>query len=122
MSLIDLLLEDHNEVKRLFTEIAGAKGERRERLFDELRENLIRHEVAEEEIVRPLTKKNVPSGGTVADDRISEESKAEEVLKEMEKTELSSPEWEQLFERLRRDVLTHAENEETIEFPALRSH
>lgn len=121
MTLIDLLLEDHQTVKALFTEISTATGERRTELFDTLRENLVRHEVAEEEIVRPLTKSYLEDGDAVANERIAEESKAEEVLKKMEKAEVGSPEWEQLFQQLRSDVLEHAEKEETIEFRQLQA-
>jgi hemerythrin superfamily protein len=122
MTLIDLLLEDHQAVRTLFTEIATATGERRTELFDTLRENLVRHEVAEEEIVRPLTKSSVPDGERIAEERISEESKAEAILRQMEKAEVGSPEWERLFATLRTDVLEHAEMEETREFPQLQAH
>ncbi|HET9092272.1 MAG TPA: hemerythrin domain-containing protein [Acidimicrobiales bacterium] len=122
MNLIDELLEDHATVRRLFTEIAAAPVERREELFDSLREELIRHEVAEEEIVRPLTKQSVPGGEHIASERIAEESEAEKVLKEMEKSEVGTPAWEQLFETLRLSVLEHAEREESTEFPRLQAH
>lgn len=120
MTLIDLLLEDHETVKRLFTEISTASGDHKIELFDTLRENLVRHEVAEEEIVRPLTKSYLEDGDAVANDRIAEESKAEEVLKKLEKSEFGSPEWERMFQELQADVLEHAEKEETLEFPQLK--
>lgn len=122
MNLIDALIEDHQNVKRLFSEVATAKGTSRVALFDELRENLIRHEVAEEEIVRPLTKRSVPDGEKIAEERISEESEAEKLLATMEKEEVGSTEWESHFEALRKAVLEHAEREETTEFPSLRSN
>jgi hemerythrin superfamily protein len=122
MTLIDLLLEDHQTVRRLFTEIATATGDRRAELFDTLRETLVRHEVAEEEIVRPLTKSSVPGGKQLMEERISEESKAEGILRQMEKAKVGSSEWEDLFETLRTGVLEHAEMEETREFPQLQAH
>jgi hypothetical protein len=122
MNLIDEILQDHESTKRLFTAIAVATGEERIRLFDELRENLIRHEVAEEEIVRPMTKKSVPGGEEIADQRIAEESEAEGILRQMEKADVGSDDWNVLFERLRSGVLEHAQHEETLELPQLRMH
>ncbi len=121
MDLIDALLEDHETVKALFTRIATAKGQQQVELFGELRENLVRHEVAEEEIVRPLTRSTLVDGESIAEHRIGEEAKAEETLKQMEKSEVGSTEWLSLFEMLRTAVLEHAEKEETIEFPGLRA-
>lgn len=121
MDLIDALLEDHATVKRLFSRIATASGEEKAELFNTLREDLVRHEVAEEEIVRPLTRSSLADGESIASNRIAEESEAEETLKKMEKSEVGSPEWEELLATLQAAVLAHAEKEESIEFPGLRS-
>ena len=122
MNLIDALLEDHRAVERLFGDVSTATGVRREEMFAALRENLVRHEVAEEEIVRPLTKSSFEGGPQVAQERSAEESEAEKLLKQMEKEEVGSAEWVRLFGALRSGVLEHAEKEETLEFPRLRSN
>lgn len=121
MDVLELLLEDHQRVKELFSRIAAETGSARQQLFDTLRESLVRHEVAEEEILRPLTKSSLADGEAIAARRIAEESEAEETLKKMEKSEIGSAEWEALFLELRGAVLEHAEKEETIEFPGLRA-
>jgi iron-sulfur cluster repair protein YtfE (RIC family) len=119
MELIDAILRDHEQVRALFERVASATGKRREDAFDKLRAELIRHEVAEEQIVRPLTRRFVPNGKRTADARVKEEGEAEKVLKKMEKVEFASPQWERDFERLWNKVLQHAEKEETVEFPRL---
>jgi iron-sulfur cluster repair protein YtfE (RIC family) len=121
-NLVDALVEDHKEVKQLFSAMETATGEHRRDLFDQLREQLVRHEVAEEEIVRPLTRKYVPGGDMIADARIAEESAAERLLKVLEKTSFDSAEWNRDLAELRNSVLLHAAEEESDEFPLLRQH
>lgn len=120
MDLIDAVQKDHDEVKALFARVASGTGKRREAAFARLRGELIRHEVAEEEIVHPLTKACAGNGKRVAKARVHEEEKAEDLLKKMEKVEMGSGQWERMFERLRAAVLQHADKEETVEHPRLR--
>jgi hemerythrin superfamily protein len=122
MDLVAALLEDHEEVRALFEKVITSTGPQREAMFGELRAELVRHEVAEEEIVRPLTKRYAPDGERIADARVREESEAEGLLKELEKLDIASREWEGLFGKLRTAVLDHAEKEETVEFPKLQGN
>lgn len=119
MDLIDAVQKDHDAVKLLFERVAKATGKRREDAFARLRGELIRHEVAEEEIVHPLTKSCASNGKRIGDARIREESDAERLLKRLEDAEFGSAQWDRLFQRLHAAVLEHAEKEETIEHPRL---
>lgn len=121
-NLIDLLLADHAKVRALFDSLATATGSERESLFAELRQDLVQHEVAEEEIVRPLTRQSVPQGGAIADARVDEEAHAETLLAKLEKADVGSGDWDELLAELRKGVLAHAEREEDEEFPALRAN
>jgi len=121
MELVAALLEDHEEIRNLFDKVAAGTGARRKDRFDQLREQLVRHEVAEEAIVRPLTKRYAADGERVAHARVNEESNAEAILKEMEGTEMGSARWDRLFERLHTAVLRHADKEESVEFPRLQA-
>ena len=80
--IIQELRQDHEEVRRMFSKLENAQGETRRDLFHELVGELIRHEVAEEEILRPVSKKD--AGEAIANARLKEESEAEALLKEME--------------------------------------
>lgn len=120
MDLIDAIRKDHDTVRALFERVADGTGKRRVDAFSRLRAELIRHEVAEEEIVRPLTKSFASNGARIASARVHEEEQAEELLKKMEKEEVGSQAWERMFARLRTAVLEHAEKEETVEHPRLR--
>jgi iron-sulfur cluster repair protein YtfE (RIC family) len=98
-------------------EIQSASAEQRKELFGRLVGELVRHEVAEEEILRPVSRK--VAGEEIAKARIQEESEAEELLKEMEKLDPASAEFEQKFGKLRTEVERHASAEETEEFPKI---
>lgn len=113
--IIDALRHDHDEVREMFRQIETASGEKRRDLFHQLLSELVRHEVAEEEILRPVSKQH--AGAAIADARIKEESEAEELLKEMEKLDTGSQEFDNKLAKLRREVERHAEAEETKEFP-----
>src|ERR1700739_368955 len=99
----------------MFAQLETATGEQRRDLFHQLVSELIRHEVAEEEILRPVSKRD--AGEEIANARIHEESQAEELLKEMESLDTDSPEFAAKLATLRHEVERHAEAEETQEFP-----
>ncbi|HEX4864038.1 MAG TPA: hemerythrin domain-containing protein [Acidimicrobiales bacterium] len=113
--IIEALRSDHDEVREMFGRLEEATGTKRKELFQRLLSELVRHEVAEEEILRPVSKRD--AGKAIANARIKEESQAEELLKEMEKLDTSSAEFSAKLAKLRREVESHAEAEETKEFP-----
>lgn len=115
--IIEALCEDHEEVKKLFTQVDTATGDRKKELFQHLVAEIVRHEVAEEEILRPISQRD--AGKAIAQARMKEEHEAEELLKEMESLDPSTPEFEQKFTKLRTAVERHAEAEETKEFPRI---
>jgi hemerythrin superfamily protein len=113
--IIEALRHDHQEVREMFVRLEAATGERRRELFQQLVAELVRHEVAEEEILRPVSKRD--AGQAIANARIKEESQAEELLKDMENLDPGSAEFTANLAKLRRDVERHAEAEESKEFP-----
>ena len=119
--VIEFLVNQHQQVKGLMADVLASTGEERQRYFDTVREMLARHETAEEMIVRPLTKK-APGGDQIAQGRMDEENEAKEVLADLEKVDVNSPEFRTMFTTFRDSVLEHAEHEETQEFPLLRQN
>ncbi len=113
--IIDALRHDHDEVREMFARLDASTGEERGELFQQLLSELVRHEVAEEEILRPVSKRD--AGEAIANARIKEESQAEELLKQMEKLDPGSAAFTSKLAKLRREVERHAEAEETKEFP-----
>jgi hemerythrin superfamily protein len=115
--IIEALCQDHNEVRDLLERVENATGQGKRELFEQLVAELIRHEVAEEEILRPVSQRD--AGRAIAQARMKEEHAAEEVLKDLEKLDPSSSEFATKFSKLRTAVERHAEAEETKEFPRI---
>jgi hemerythrin superfamily protein len=116
--VVHFLKAQHERIKSLFAEVLDSKGEDREELFVQLRRLLAVHETAEEEIVHPRARKLADAEQVVAA-RLEEEHKAKETLRELEKLDVDSAEFDGMFRTLQQDVLAHAEAEEQEEFAAL---
>jgi hemerythrin superfamily protein len=120
--IVDVLVDEHIEIRRLFDEVEHARGTEREDRFRHLVAQLAGHEAAEEALVHPVLRDDVPGGAAVAAQILDEESSAERLLAELTHQDLSSPEFETGLRRLRSEVVTHAEHEEREEFTRLRDH
>ena len=118
--VIDLLLADHEEAKALLERFHATEPSERAAYFYEVVNTLVRHEVAEERVVYPITRHAVPGGEQEAKARIAEQSAIEKLLVEMEKLDASSEEFATQFGTLRRAVLDHAGAEEATTFPLLK--
>jgi len=109
--LVPLLLANHEEAKSRLQRVEQAAASKRDEAFCELTYALVRHEVAEEEVVYPAVRRYVDGGDDLADMRIAEQSKAEDLLAEMEKVGVGSPQFPAMFTTLRSEVLAHAQAE-----------
>lgn len=118
-SIVAVLLEQHADIRDLFQQAARAHGDARQRAFDQLRELLAVHETGEEIVVRPISKR--ADDGAVARARNDEEKKAASALAEMEKLDISSPEFSAKLAELEQAVSDHADAEEREEFPFILS-
>ncbi|MTE21797.1 hemerythrin domain-containing protein [Streptomyces sp. TRM43335] len=115
-NVVALLMRQHGEIRNLFDEVEAAEGDARRDAFHRLTRMLAVHETAEEEVVHPYARRAVDGGEGVVEDRLAEEKKAKEVLKEMEDMDPADPEFMPRLEALRHDVESHARAEERYEF------
>jgi hemerythrin superfamily protein len=113
--VIRVLLEQHARIRDLFKDVKNATGQHKQDAFDELRALLAVHETAEEMVLRPVSKD--VAGEAVVDARNHEEEEATKVLKELERMDITSTEFDSTLASLERSVTEHAENEEKQEFP-----
>lgn len=120
--IIDLLLEDHAEIRRLFAAMEDTPTGQREELMERIVAQLAGHEAAEEALVHSTLRQEIPGGEAIAASVLEEESQAEQLLADMEHMDVGSPEFRSAFTRLEQDVLNHAAHEEREEFPRLRDH
>jgi hemerythrin superfamily protein len=119
---VELLIHQHEEIRRLFQEVDKKKGAARTEAFERLCRFLAVHETAEEEVVHPVARRSLDNGDKVIDARLEEENEAKKMLQALEKMGPSAQGFDVLFAEFRTAVLEHAEHEESEEFPELRTH
>ncbi|HME50385.1 hemerythrin domain-containing protein [Mycobacterium sp.] len=118
--VVAFLKEQHNRIKELFSETINAPDkDKRERAFFELRSLLAVHETAEEMIVHPKARHEIDSGEAIVDARLHEENQAKQQLQKIESLNIDSNEFRNALIALQRDVVNHAEHEESEEFDKL---
>jgi hypothetical protein len=117
--VITILLEQHQRIRELFTDVTRAGGSRKQLAFDELRILLAVHETAEEMVLRPVSCQD--AGAAVAGARNQEEREATRMLAVLEAMGVSSAEFDRTFAEFEQAVLDHAEREEQEEFPPVRA-
>ncbi len=113
----EVLHQQHENVKQLFSQLVDARGDARQELFDCLRATLAVHETAEEIVVYPEVRQL--GGDDVADARVAEESEAKQVLADLEKMGAGDPGFGAKIQELQKAVTQHAESEESTVFPLL---
>jgi Hemerythrin HHE cation binding domain len=119
--VVDVVLEDHQRIRELFTEFGTAKPDQRTPLWETIVRTLAVHETAEEEIVHPQVRREVDGGSDIVAARRREEDEAKKVLARLEKIGPNDPSFETEFTAFRHDVLRHADREEHDELPQLRA-
>ncbi|MEU6079413.1 hemerythrin domain-containing protein [Streptomyces sp. NPDC047108] len=116
------LSTDHREVDTLFDEIdRTASAEERKRLVDQLTIELVRHSVAEEMYLYPAVREQLAGGDALADKEIADHAEVEELLKALEVRPVDDQEFDRLIARLKAEVTSHVQDEETRLFPRLRA-
>jgi hemerythrin superfamily protein len=118
--VVDLLIEQHGQIRKLFAELGVASGENKQRLFYDLVRLLAIHESAEEQIVHPAARRKLGNGDPIVSARLSEENKAKHALAELYDLGVDHPDFDVRLRHLADDVLRHATAEETEEFAQMR--
>ncbi|MEU4800292.1 hemerythrin domain-containing protein [Streptomyces sp. NPDC023327] len=118
--VVSLLTRQHGDIRNLFDEVEQTKGDERRDAFHRLVRLLAVHETAEEEVVHPFARRNLPGGEQVAKDRLAEERAAKETLAALDGLDTDDPKFMPQLLKLRRDVQEHARAEERYEFSHLR--
>jgi hemerythrin superfamily protein len=120
VDVVDLLLTQHARIEEQFLLVIAGSGADREAAFNDLVRLLTLHETAEQEVVHPLSR-SIPDGEGIVDDRLQEESQANEMLSALVDADVHSAGFDAALLVLRTAVLTHARHEERYEFPQLRA-
>jgi iron-sulfur cluster repair protein YtfE (RIC family) len=119
MDAFSLLKQDHEHVKKLFTQLSDTtEGARktRQRGFEKLKHELEVHAQIEEEIFYPALK-NDPATKDLVKEAIHEHQEARQMLEKMSGVPEDSEEWTELLEELKASVEHHVQEEEEDLFP-----
>jgi hypothetical protein len=115
---VDILVDQHREMKSLLERLTSRSEPDREQLFWEFVRLMAVHESAEELMVHPAARR-IPGGSPVVDSRLREESEAKRDLAMLCGLGVHHPEFHERIQLLASAVITHAQAEEAEEFPAL---
>lgn len=118
--VIDVLVDQHEQIKRSLTEVETAVGEAKAVAFLELETLLYVHESGEQQVVHPVTREEAGEAG-LADALEREERECDAMLAQLRDLDVSHPDFGRTFTGLRKVVLKHVQEEEDEEFPRLRA-
>lgn len=121
--VVSILTTDHREMMELIDQIERSSdaGQRRD-LADTLIAEVMRHAVAEEMYVYPAMEKHIPNGTDEVEHDKEEHDEIVQVMKQLEDTDASEPAFMERVQQLKGKLDHHANDEESDQFPKLRSH
>jgi Hemerythrin HHE cation binding domain len=120
MNALELLKQDHQEVKELFKEAEGAEGKQKTEVFAKIKKALETHTRIEEGIFYPTMEKKEELKDMVLES-LEEHKQVKTLLKEMDALVSDSEKFEPKLKVLQENVEHHAEEEEEGKmFPKVR--
>ena len=120
--VVDILTADHREMIGLLESIEKTSdpAERRA-LADAVTAEIVRHSIAEELFVYPVYTREVAGGADEVEHDKQEHQELEETLVKLEAVDAADPEFLRLVHELKDQLDHHADDEESDQFPKLRS-
>ncbi|MEU4602760.1 hemerythrin domain-containing protein [Kribbella sp. NPDC023972] len=118
--VVDLIMQDHREVERLFDELKDSP-EKRPNLLPVLTTLLTAHSRAEEAEVYPVAATEAGEKEEVSHSQ-QEHIEADQLLAKLAQTDPTSPEFDTVLQNLVDAVSHHVEEEETKVLPGMRSN
>jgi hemerythrin-like domain-containing protein len=119
--LISVLTDDHRELLQLLTEVellSGGESLRR-KLTDHLIVESVRHSVAEESYLYPVSRKCLPDGDRQVAEALAAHRGIENTLVRLEEPDLSDEKFSLLLSLLTLDMREHIADEEGRIFPVV---
>jgi Hemerythrin HHE cation binding domain len=121
--IVDLLLDQHRQLRQLCTQVRAATGPDKKRRFGDLAMLMHVHELGEQAVVHPVTRDHTQRGGDlVAAACAAEEERARWAICDLQHLGADHPSFTAKFATFHQAVLEHAAHEERDEFPLLRRY
>jgi hypothetical protein len=112
LDIYALIENDHRVVEELFTKLEDTESPRlRERLFEQLKDEFLRHKEAEERTFYAALS-TLPEMTDLVEEAMEEHVDAEELLQELEGLDPDEEEWVATLQELREEVEHHVTAEE----------
>ncbi len=116
--VVDMIMQDHREVERLFQELKSAP-DKRPLLVPTLTSLLVAHSRAEEAEVYPVARDEAGESEEVAHSQ-EEHAQAERLLAELLDCDYDSPQYDAKLREVVEAVTHHVEEEESTVLPGMR--
>lgn len=121
--VVDILTTDHKEMMELAGQIKRSSDiEERRDTTETLIAEVMRHAVAEEMYVYPVIEKCIPNGTEEVEHDKQEHDEIVQVMKQLEDCNAADPLFMERVEKLEGLLSHHADDEESEQFPKMRSH
>ena len=114
---IDMLREDHRQVKVMFDRFEAGDETTRDRVLHDIIHSITTHSRVEETVLYPFIRAEVPDGDKLMDEAEQEHQEARDAIERLSALDAGDPEFEQSFRTLREAVEHHVEEEEQEVFP-----
>ena len=117
-----LLVSEHEKVERLFAEIERTQSAaRRNSLVAQLDADLSAHMAAEEQLLYPVLRTEVPDGAPLAERAEKEHAEAKQVLANLVRTDPGDASFTKTVKALKKLIAAHVKEEEKRLLPKLES-
>jgi hemerythrin superfamily protein len=121
--VVDILTTDHQEMVALIGQIESTSDPSQRRdLADTVIAEVMRHAVAEEMFVYPAVEEHVPNGTKEVEHDKKEHDEIVQLMKQVEDVNAADPAFMDLIRELEAKLRHHAKDEESEQFPQLRTH
>jgi hypothetical protein len=120
--VIDVLVRQHDEIRRLGDGVRRSGAADKSRLFAEFGDLVHRHELGDRQVVHPAVRDTGARGDEMRFARTAEEGGIDRALGELQSLGTGDPAFEPKFEALQILLSDHNEHEERDEFPLLRRY
>ncbi|PKG54648.1 MULTISPECIES: hemerythrin domain-containing protein [Halomonadaceae] len=120
--VVDILTTDHQEMMALAGQIKGSNDPQwRRDTADTLIAEVMRHAIAEEMYVYPAIEKYIPNGTEEVEHDKQEHDEIVQVMKQLEDCNAVDPVFMTQLEKLEGLLSHHADDEESQQFPKMRT-
>jgi len=110
MNGINLLMEDHRKIEKLFSDLQTAVTARRGQLVQDVKNLLLAHMKAEEEVLYPILKS---AASDEVEHALDEHAIARELVEQLVAVDVHSPMFVDRLQELMQSVQDHIREEET---------